>query len=120
MDRPRSLAKGDAIVRRVIFLALAVFTVSIMFGLPSASAVTQHCPAGGTKTEVSDSFGKTLTLPAGTEFCVKAGTGASGILVSDGSPYTVTWTTNGGQTPNISYYVVYGECTPDPYSGECY
>jgi hypothetical protein len=102
----------------LIVLALGVFTVGILYGAPTASAVTQHCPSGGTKTEVDDSFGATLTLPAGTQFCVKAGTGASGILTSDGSPYTVTWTTNGGQTPNISYYVVY--CTPDPYSGQCY
>jgi hypothetical protein len=107
-------------VRRTITLALAVFTVGILFGGASASATTQHCPSGGTKTEVSDGFGKTLTLPAGTQFCVKAGTQASGILTSDGSPYTVTWTNGGGQTPGISYYVVYGSCEPDPYSGECY
>ena len=106
-------------MRKLVVLALAMFTVGVLFGGVSAGAVTQHCPAGGTKTEVGDSFGKTLTLPAGTEFCVKAGTQASGILVSDGSPYTVTWKTNGGQTPGISYYVVYGHCEPDPYSGEC-
>jgi hypothetical protein len=107
-------------LRKVIVLAFALFTVGGLFGVPSASAVTQHCPAGGTKTEVSDSFGKTLTLPAGTQFCVKAGTQASGILVSNGSPYTVTWLNGGGQTPGISYYVVYGQqCYPDPYTGQC-
>ena len=105
-------------MRRVILLALTVFTLSVLFGGMSASAATQHCPSGGTKTEVSDSFGSTITLPAGTQFCVKAGTMASGILTSDGSPYTVTWTNGGGQTPGISYYVVYG-CVPDPYSGYC-
>ena len=32
---------------------------------------------------------------------------------------TVTWTNGGGQTPGISYYVVYGEvCYPDGYEGE--
>ena len=74
-------------MRRVLLLALMVFTLSAVFGGVSASAATQHCPSGGTKTEVSDSFGSTITLPAGTQFCVKAGTKASGILVSDGSPY---------------------------------
>ena len=106
-------------MRRLFVIALTVFTVGSLFGGMSASAATQHCPSGGTKTEVGDSFGKSLTLPAGTRFCVKAGTKASGILTSDGSPYTVTWMNGGGQTPNISYYVVYGSvCVPDPYSGQ--
>ena len=105
-------------MRKILVLALTIFSLSVVFGGVSANAATAHCPSGGTKTEVGDSFGKTLTLPAGTQFCVKAGTQASGILVSDGSPYTVTWTNGGGQTPGISYYVVYGTvCYPDGYGG---
>lgn len=63
----------------------------------------------------------TFTDGAGTtvdvSFCVKAALGNSGVVV--GSSFTVNWLNNGGQTPDISYVVVYGdggeEC-PDPES----
>jgi hypothetical protein len=46
------------------------------------------------------------------QFCVKASTGNSGLQT--GSSYTVEWTNNGGQTPDISYVVVYGPGEEDP------
>jgi hypothetical protein len=100
-------------LKRFALMGAAIIGLS-MAGLAGSNAgtfaSTAHCPDhqdNPGKIEVDDSFGPTVTLPAGTEFCVKAGTGASGILVSDGNPYTVTWTNRGGQTPDISYYIVY-------------
>jgi LPXTG-motif cell wall-anchored protein len=93
-----------------LFISLALVAGALTLGAGAANAqATEHCPDHTTadKTEVFKGFGPTITFEAGTEFCVKAGTQASGKLVSDGSPYTVTWLNQGGQTPDISYYVVY-------------
>jgi hypothetical protein len=81
----------------------------------TVSATTEHCPnheGNPGKVEVASDFGDTIVLPAGTEFCVKAAQQASGVLVSDGSPWTVTWLNQGGRVPGISYYVVYGAPAP--------
>jgi len=43
--------------------------------------------------------------PIVVDFCVKAADGNSGVVT--GSSFTVNWLNNGGQTPDISYVVVY-------------
>ena len=101
-------------MRKLLVLGAIVATVAVPMSLP-ASAVTQHCPAGY-DYKVEGNSGA-VVLPAGTQFCVKAGTGASGLVYSDGIhslSYYVTWLTNGGQTPGVSYYAVY-----DEYCGYC-
>lgn len=93
-------------------IALLVLSLGALALSPAgrAGASTDHCPdyqSHPGKVEVGDDFGSSLTLPAGTVFCVKAGTGNSGLVVSDGSTWTVDWLNNGGETPAISYYIVY-------------
>lgn len=51
-----------------------------------------------------------MTEPLEVTFCVKAGTDNSGELTGDS--FTVDWLNNGGQTPDISYLVVYEVPTP--------
>jgi hypothetical protein len=50
------------------------------------------------------------------QFCVKAGTDNSGL--ETGSSFTVDWLNNGGQTPDISYVVVYGSGEGEEPPGE--
>ena len=63
--------------------------------------------AGPTVT-FTDAFGN----PVDVDFCVKAALGNSGD--QSGSSFTVDWTNNGGQIPDMSYTVVHGIHTPDP------
>lgn len=119
--RSRTEGKGFAmtigrLVKLSVVAGVALFMLSFVVpaGQASVYGSTEHCPdheGHEGKVEVSDDFGSTLTLPEGTVFCVKAATGASGLLVSDGTPYEVTWLNGGGNTPDISYYVIYE--TPD-------
>lgn len=109
MTRTLALRFSPAGAIALLVLSLAVLAVSPAV---RAGASTDHCPdheGNPGKVEVGDNFGSSLTLPAGTVFCVKAGTGASGIVVSDGSTWTVDWLNDGGQTPAISYYIIYDE-----------
>ena len=99
--------------------SLAVL-VAIVVGLMAAPAgaippPTMHC-AGGWQYKVNavGSELDSVVLPAGTEFCVKAGTENSSFITADGTTSLgeyVTWLNGGGQTPNVSYYVVYRECS---------
>jgi hypothetical protein len=97
-----------------------VLAATLALGLAgSASAVQSdfHCPDGWAyKVEAPPALDE-VVLDAGTEFCVKAATDNSGILVADGATPLgdyVTWLTAGEQTPTISYLAVYG--SPDPSS----
>jgi hypothetical protein len=119
MTRTLALRFSPAGAIALLVLSLAVLAVSPAV---RADASTDHCPdhqSNTGKVEVGADFGSSLTLPAGTVFCVKAGTGASGLIVSDGSTWTVNWVNKGGQTPAISYYIIYddgsggGEDNPD-------
>lgn len=107
----------------VIVSALAL---SLVWAGP-ALAQAEHCPGepGGNefKAESSTTFvidgtevnvniaGDTVTFtdengdPISVSFCVKAGEQSSGALT--GTAFTVNWTNGGGQTPDISYVVVY-------------
>jgi len=52
------------------------------------------------------SFMNDANEPLSVEYCIKASEGASG--KQTGTEGNVTWETNGGQTPEISYVIVYG------------
>jgi hypothetical protein len=109
----------------VIVSALAL---SLMWAGP-ALAQAEHCPGEpggndfkaegqGSTTFVIDGqevnvniSGDTVTFtdengdPISVSFCIKAGEGSSGVLT--GSSGSVTWDNGGGQTPDISYVVVF-------------
>lgn len=112
---------------RKTFMAMAVSALVLGTGIVSASAAPEfHCfahddPAftkvegqgtfvidgvvvtvSGPTVSFADEYGNPVTL----EFCVKASGGNSDTVT--GSSYTVDWTNRGGQTPDISYVVVYG------------
>ena len=81
----------------------------------------QHCPSGwlykapegegtlpqGLNININ---GKSVSFNMQAEFCVKAGTGNSG--VKSGTGYTVDFENNGGQNPNISYVAIYAVVYP--------
>jgi len=100
-------------------------TLAVVMGLVAApvGAVppqNMHCPGDYLyKVNAIDSNLDDVILPAGTEFCIKAATQNSSYLTADGTSTLldyVTWLNNGGQTPSVSYYVVYRECDYyDPY-----
>jgi hypothetical protein len=107
--------------------------------LTKVSAAAQHCPGATDENSAvnvpvpagyeivvdNDNFnpanisGSTLTLEAGTLFCVKAGPQANDSIQTMGATgsYTVTWTVGAGpnpQTPGISYYMTYKLTETDP------
>jgi hypothetical protein len=117
-----------------VTVIVAVFAWVVALGaMGMASAATAHCAghndASFDKLEGQGTFtihgvvvtvdGDTVSFedelgnPVEVVFCVKAGTGESGELT--GSSFSVSWLNGGGQTPDISYVVVY-ELFCDPYS----
>jgi hypothetical protein len=93
--------------------AVAVMSTALLFG-GVASAATEHCPSGGTKTEGTHNG---VVLSAGTQFCVKASNEATTVLVADGSKSLIEYVlgagiVNGqGKAHDVSYYVVYPATT---------
>lgn len=95
--------------------------VALLVGLMAAPVVAVpppnlHCPSGWDyKVEATDSELDDVVLPAGTVFCIKAGNGNTGELVADGQMTLFEileyegFVNSGGQTPSVSYYVVYDE-----------
>ena len=114
----RSLQKADRpssaqIRRRLAWLAVLI-VVSLAMTAPIALGVTEECPAGGVKVEVNGGNQaeiNDLVLPAGTSFCVKGSTEATGILVADGVTTLFDYL---GIDQDVSYYVVYPTPTPTP------
>lgn len=95
------------------FFASAVLAALIvLISLPALSA-SGPCPETSTSIKtasVVDGDLDAIVLSAGTSFCVKAAEENSGIQTADGVKTLldfVTWLNNGGQTPNVSHYVVY-------------
>ena len=127
--------------RALLVLAVVVATVGLVPG--SASAKTAHCDGHtvSPKVEGEGIFdvdgivvtvdGPTVTFtdaygdPVVVDYCIKAGTEVGS---GTGSEATVWWLNGGGQTPDISYVVVYGvdepQCPPDweydEETGNCY
>jgi len=98
--------------RTILAAAAAALIIALAFAGP-ASAVTEHCPDGGTKFEATfDGQYDGTILPAGTQFCVKGSTDATGILTADGQTSLFDYLDN---DHNVSYYVTYQpEVTPSP------
>lgn len=111
-------------MRRIIQAALAAVVLAAATLAP-VQAATEHCPAGGAKYQASDNpeadF-NLIVLDLGTQFCVKAGNEATGILIADGvKPLTDYLQLMGivggdGLGRDVSYYVIYPEVTPSPSS----
>jgi len=132
-----------------VLVALALALLAFVAVSGPALGATEHCPGepGGNEFKFNvpegessgsgffdidgtivnfDIDGPTVTFtdsegdPLVVIFCVKAANLASGELT--GSEFTVDWLNTGGQTPNISYIVVYGlpdeEETPTPTPAE--
>lgn len=95
----------------LIVLVLMIFALA----LPAWSVAGVCSEENGDKTEsVVDGDLNDIVLPAGTSFCVKSAEENSGVLTADGvttlSGY-VTWLNEGGQTPDVSHFVVYRPVT---------
>ena len=114
-------------MRRIVVGLAAIATVFAMTTVAaSAGPQTSHCAGYSdeafTKVEGQGAFtvgtlvivvdGPSVTFtdgegsPVTAEFCVKAATGISGTV--SGSSFTVNWLNGGGQTPDISYVILYG------------
>lgn len=96
-----------------ILLALGSVFAMLLMALPVAAA-TEHCPDGGSKVEANggtqDTINETV-LPAGTQFCVKGSTDATGLLTADGETSLSDYL---GNDHDVSYYVVYTTTTSTP------
>lgn len=95
---------------RIKIVLVAVVLVFVISGLSfrNVSANSDQCPDGwASKIEAPNPIihGPTVTFSQPMIFCVKAGEKNSGIIT--GSTFTVTWLTDGGQTPDISHVVTY-------------
>jgi hypothetical protein len=96
----------------------------VVMATGTALGSTEHCPDKDSASKVEASFDGELddtVLPEGTEFCVKAGDDATGILVADGTTTLLQYVEESGirvgkkgNVPNVSYYIVYGRSTPSP------
>lgn len=92
-------------MKRLVTTLIAVFAILLIGASTPVLAVTEHCPDGGTKIESQvDGDLDNIVLTAGTSFCVKGSTDATGILVADGETSLFDYLGNGH---NVSYYVVY-------------
>lgn len=100
----------------------STLAAAAIIGPMHASAATAHCPAGGTKVEVS---GDSATRFVGTQYnglhyCIKAGTGTTEGTVTNGTIRNTEITNKAGKPLGISYYVIYGQpCVPSGSSGSC-
>ena len=106
--------------RITILAGFATATAAGLLVAAPASATTEHCPSGGTKTEV-EYGGTTLTgLNPGDTVCVKAGTRTLTKVIGDDGTFTQDAIMNkpGNAYLGISYYVVYpcegDDCQPPP------
>ena len=114
-------------MRKLIsFGALVALLVGLMAApVGAVQPPNLHCPGGwDTKVVAYDSELDDVVLPWGTEFCIKAGPGNTGVRNTSDFGVGMTlfeileyigFVNPGGQTPSVSYYVIY-EC---PYYS-CY
>jgi uncharacterized repeat protein (TIGR01451 family) len=114
----RSVRRGRAgLMASVLLFAFAIGQGSSLVALAQPAGL--HCPAGGTKIQ-SGAAGNDVVLAAGTEFCVKAGPGHTGILTADGTTTLRDYLKlagivgGDGEGRDVSYYVEYGDPDLDP------
>lgn len=97
----------------LIAVALTLLLFALGGGGP-VSASTAHCPDhNGHPGKVEGGDLNDIVLAAGTEFCVKGATDATGVLLADGETTLYEYLNNGH---DVSYYVVYStpSQTPQP------
>ena len=100
-----------------LLLAAMVIMVAILplraaFATPDEDLHCPGKPGAPPATILYEGTDGGTILTAGTTFCVKASTGNSGVITADGVKTVqdyVTWLNSGGQTPGVSYFVVYTE-----------
>jgi hypothetical protein len=101
-------------VRRLAVTVAAALVLTFVI-VTGSRATAAHCPDGGTKIEANGGTQATINatvLSAGTQFCVKAGPGNTGILTADGETSLGEYAPGG---KDVSYFVVYApEVTPSP------
>lgn len=104
-------------LRRVAAVVGLVIAGSLVGGANIATSETQHCPDHqGHPGKVEDVNTPSISLPAGTVFCVKAGPYASGVIDDwEGGTWTtpLEWHPHGTEHIDISYYVVYETREPE-------
>jgi len=103
-------------MRKVLGVSVLMIGLLGLMATP-ALALTEHCPDhdGHPGKIESGAAGNDVVLPAGTEFCVKAGPFATGVLIADGTTTLLQYVEQAGITvgegdenvPDVSYYVVY-------------
>ena len=96
-----------------LLASLALF-MTFAFSVAPVRATTDSCPEGGTKTEsVVDGDLDDIVLAAGTSFCAKSSTEATGTLTADGESTLCEYLFAAGivggdsECSNVSHYVVY-------------
>jgi hypothetical protein len=108
-------------MRRVFGIAVLALGLVGLMGAPASAQATEHCPdheGHPGKVEATNSELNDVVLPAGTLFCIKAGTDATsestGILESDGETTLCEYLIQAGivdgtgeDCRDVSYYVVY-------------
>jgi hypothetical protein len=93
--------------------AVFILLVCAFATVGSAAGATEHCPDHNRHPgKVEGGNLNDIVLEAGTNFCVKGSTEATGILVADGVTTLFDYLNNGH---DVSYYVVY-ETQPTPTS----
>ena len=110
---------SDGRIALALLASLAIF-MTFAFAVAPVRAVSEQCPDGGTTVEsLVDGDLDDIVLDAGTAFCVKAGTEASGQMTADGTTTLGEYVAlagilvGSGNTPNVSHYTVYGVAGDD-------
>jgi LPXTG-motif cell wall-anchored protein len=87
----------------IVALILGVMLLWVGGGTPLRAA-TEHCPDHNGHPGKVEGANNSVVLPAGTVFCVKGSTVATGKLTADG---TTTLKTYLGIGKDVSYYIIY-------------
>jgi len=99
---------------RIGALLGALLIVGALFAVPfagAAFAVTEHCPDGWVTKDESGEDDNDIVLEAGTQFCVKGSTTASGILIADGETTLKEYLEGAGEDADVSHWVTYETTT---------
>jgi uncharacterized membrane protein len=94
-------------MHKTIF-AILIACAALAFSAPAAAA-TEHCDDHNGHPGKVEGANNDVVLAAGTVFCVKGSTEATGTLVADGTTSLFDYLGNGH---DVSYYIVYETPTP--------
>jgi LPXTG-motif cell wall-anchored protein len=96
-------------------IAVITIIITIMSIGSAVHADVDHCPDhnGHPGKVESGAAGNSVIPPAGAQICVKGSTGNTGLFTADGSTSLIEYMAklaprnNGGNIPDVSYYIVY-------------